>query len=49
MENEDIIELIKYAIEHLLDTELTYENGWLESDIEMLNDLKDKEFLISFK
>ena len=49
MENKDVVLLIKYAVEHLLDSELTYENGWVESDIEILNNLKNRQFTIEFK
>ncbi|APF26599.1 hypothetical protein ACXATD_002637 [Clostridium sporogenes] len=43
------VELIKEAVENLLNAELLEENGWTEEDIEILNKLKDKDFYITFK
>lgn len=48
MDNKEVVKLIKYAVEHLLDGELLPENDWSESDIKILNDLKDKEFEVKF-
>lgn len=41
--------LIVYAIEHLLDTELTEENGWSYDDIKKLEKLEQGKFKIVFE
>ncbi|WP_457195911.1 hypothetical protein [Paenibacillus polymyxa] len=42
-------DLVKEAIDYLLEAELTEENGWTEDHIELLKKISREEFEIVFK
>lgn len=41
-------ELVKCAVEHLLECELLESNGWTKSDLERLENLKGDDYIIVF-
>lgn len=43
------VQLIKFAIDHLLGAELLSENGWSTEDIETLKKLNESDFDIVIK
>ncbi|KAF6565340.1 hypothetical protein G9G63_09275 [Paenibacillus sp. EKM202P] len=45
----EAVELIKQAVDRLLECDLTEENGWAEKDIQILEQISQKEFEIKFK
>lgn len=43
---EEVVSIIKYAIEHLADTELLKENGWNDNNFKIIDDLLNKDFIV---
>lgn len=43
------IELIKEAVDRLLECELLPENGWTLEDIEILEKISDSDFEVNYK
>lgn len=43
------IELIKQAVDRLLECELLEENGWTKEDVQSLEKISKREFEISWK
>ena len=45
----DEVAVIKQAVDHLLECELTEENGWSQEDISSLEKVSEQPFEIRFK
>lgn len=45
----EAVELIKQAVDRLLECDLAEENGWTEKDIQILEKISQREFEINFK
>lgn len=44
-----IVEMVKEAVDRLLEAELLEENGWTEEDISILTKLSEEDFDVVFK